>query len=244
MRFFQAAVGAAVSMVVLSSVTLRAVDKPFHDAPSSAKAMKNPFEGQQAAVDAGKTVYARNCLACHGKAGKGTGNVPSLVDGKLTGVSEGEVFWFITKGDTESGMPAWGFLPEEKRWQVVSYVEAMASGKLTTAATSAAPAADTGGGAVKDPAPNPPFTDFRYEKPGVTRKITVANLPQPFATKSSSNGAELVARPETRGRWRRPGSKLSCMRRDWTIRAGCALRRMEMFSWRRARLGGFECFAE
>ena len=196
MRFSQAAVGAAVVMVVLSSVIVQAVDKPFHDAPSSAKAMKNPLEGQQAAVDAGKTLYARNCLACHGKAGKGTGNVPSLVDGKLTGVTEGEVFWFITKGDKDNGMPAWGFLPEEKRWQVVSYVEAMASGKLTTAATSAAPAADAGGVAVKDPAPNPPFTDFRYEKPGVTRKITVADLPQPFATKSSSNGPDLVARPE------------------------------------------------
>ena len=46
---------------------LQAADKPFHDAPASAKAQKNPYEGQAAAVDAGKHVYARNCLACHGK---------------------------------------------------------------------------------------------------------------------------------------------------------------------------------
>ena len=71
------------------------------------------------AVDAGKLLYARNCLACHGKAGKGTGNVPSLVDGKLNGVTQGEVFWFVTKGDKDNGMPAWAFLPEEKRWQIV-----------------------------------------------------------------------------------------------------------------------------
>jgi len=185
----------AVVLSLLSIATVQAADSPFHNAPSSAKAMKNPLEGQQAAIDAGKTVYARNCLACHGKAGKGTGNVPSLVDGKLKGVTEGEVFWFITKGDKDNGMPPWEFLPEEKRWQVVSYVEAMASGKLT-AATSTAPAVDAGGPAVKDPSPNPPFTDFRYEKPGVTRKITVADLPQPYATRSSNNGAELVARPE------------------------------------------------
>jgi mono/diheme cytochrome c family protein len=88
--------------------------------------MKNPYAGQQAATDAGKTVYARNCLACHGKAGQGTGNVPSLVDGKLKGVTEGEMFWFVTKGSKENGMPSWAALPEAKRWQVVSYVDALA----------------------------------------------------------------------------------------------------------------------
>jgi glucose/arabinose dehydrogenase len=189
-------IGLAVVLCLLPVAMVVAADNPFHGAPASAKATKNPLEGQPAAIDAGKTVYARNCLACHGKTGRGTGNVPSLVDGKLTGVTAGEVFWFITKGDKDNGMPAWGFLPEEKRWQVVSYVNAMASGKLTSTTTSAAPAAYAGGEAVKDSAPNPPFTDFRYEKPGVTRRITVADLPQPYATQSANNGAELVARPE------------------------------------------------
>ena len=31
--------------------------------------------------------------------------------------------------------------------------------------------------------------------PGTQRKITVADLPEPFATKSSSNGPDVVARP-------------------------------------------------
>jgi glucose/arabinose dehydrogenase len=178
----------------LSFATLWGIDKKFHDAPDSAKAQKNPFEGQQEAVDAGKPLYARNCLACHGKLGKGTGNVPSLVGGKLNGVAEGEVFWFITKGDTDNGMPSWAFLPEQKRWQIVSYVESLAAGKATGAA-SAAPAAAATGAPLKDPSPQAPFTDFRYESPGTTRKITVSDLPQPFATQSSDNGAEPVARP-------------------------------------------------
>ena len=189
--------GSVVSTVLLSLLSIapvRADDKPFHDAPASAKTQKNPYEGQQAAVDAGKQLYARNCLACHGKTGQGTGNVPSLVDGKLKGVAEGEVFWFVTKGDKDNGMPSWAFLPDEKRWQVVTYVEAMASGKAgSSAKPAAAPEVDTGN--VKDASPTAPFTDFRYEKPGTIRKITVKDLPQPYATDSSDNGAELVARP-------------------------------------------------
>jgi glucose/arabinose dehydrogenase len=40
------------------------------------------------------------------------------------------------------------------------------------------------------------FTDFSKESPGVRRKLTVADLPQPFATTSSDNGPRLVARPK------------------------------------------------
>src|SRR5215467_2731010 len=95
----------AVVVSILPFLMLQAADNPFHGAPSSAKTMKNPLTGQQAAIDAGKTVYTRNCLSCHGKTLKGTGNVPSLIDGKLKGVTSGEIFWFITKGDKPNGMP-------------------------------------------------------------------------------------------------------------------------------------------
>ena len=197
MRLGVRSIASTLFLSLLTVAPLHSADTPFHDAPASAKAQKNPYAGQQAAVDAGKALYARNCLACHGKTLQGTGNVPSLVDGKLKGVTAGEVFWFITKGDKDNGMPSWAFLEEEKRWQVVTYVEAMASGKAAAPATSAAaaPAPEVSGAKLKDPAPSEPFTDFRYEKPGTTRKITVADLPQPFASKSSNNGAELVARP-------------------------------------------------
>jgi glucose/arabinose dehydrogenase len=186
----------AIVVSVLPFVILEAADNPFHGAPASAKATKNPLAGQQAAIDAGKTVYARNCLACHGKTLKGTGNVPSLIDGKLKGVTEGEIFWFVTKGDKDNGMPSWAFMPEEKRWQVVSYLQAVLSGKATVVGSSAAPAAASSKSALKDASPNAPFTDFRYEKPGTVRKISVSDLPKPFATKSAENGADVVSRPE------------------------------------------------
>jgi len=187
----------AVIVSVLPFVILEAADNPFHGAPASAKTTKNPLAGQQAAIDAGKTVYARNCLSCHGKTMKGTGNVPSLIDGKLKGVTEGEIFWFVTKGDKDNGMPSWAFMPEEKRWQVVSYLEAVLSGKATAAGSNAVPAASSSKSEVKDASPSAPFTDFRYEKPGTIRKISVSDLPKPFATQSAENGADVVSRPES-----------------------------------------------
>jgi glucose/arabinose dehydrogenase len=196
MRLSVTRLSLTVIVSVLPFLMLKAADNPFHDAPASAKTTKNPLAGQPAAIDAGKTVYARNCLACHGKTLKGTGNVPSLIDGKLKGVTEGEIFWFITKGDKDNGMPSWAFMPEEKRWQVVSYLEAVLSGKATAAGSSAAPAAASSKSALKDASPNAPFTDFRYEKPGTVRKISVSDLPKPFATKSAENGADVVSRPE------------------------------------------------
>ena len=199
--------GFVVMWLLLPVVMMQAQQNPFKDAPASAKAMKNPVAGQQSAIDAGKTLYARNCLSCHGKTLQGTGNVPSLADGKLKGVTAGEIFWFITKGSPDNGMPPWGFLPEEKRWQIVSYVEAMASGKATGSAASA-PEPASGKGKITAAAPKPPFTDFRYEKPGTVRKITVNDLPQPFATKSAENGAEVVPRPENAWPVTLPGFKV------------------------------------
>ena len=46
------------------------------------------------------------------------------------------------------------------------------------------------------PPPKPPFTDYRYEKPGTFRKITAGDLPAPYATKSAVNGPNMVDRPK------------------------------------------------
>lgn len=52
------------------------------------------------------------------------------------------------------------------------------------------------------------FTDYTKEKPGTFRKLTVADLPQPYATKSAGNGPKVVAQPA--GAWPQalPGFKV------------------------------------
>src|SRR6478735_1910890 len=39
------------------------------------------------------------------------------------------------------------------------------------------------------------FTDYSQQKPGTMRKVTVADLPVPYATQSVDNGPSVVARP-------------------------------------------------
>jgi glucose/arabinose dehydrogenase len=184
-----------LAAIFLAAAMLSAagVDTKFHNAPDSTRTIKNPYEGDAAAAQAGSRLYARNCLSCHGKMGKGTGNVPSLVDGKLDSVAPGEVFWFITRGDKDNGMPSWAQLSAKQRWQLVTFVKSMESSPTPQTASVATP--DTSVSKFKASPPTPPFTDFRYEKPGAVHKITVKDLPPPYATQSAENGPELVARP-------------------------------------------------
>jgi len=184
---------AALTLAWLPASAADQVNTDFHNAPAASKALKNPYTGQ-AAAQAGHDLYALNCRSCHGIAGKGSGNVPSLVDGNLDAVKPGEIFWFITQGDKDSGMPSWAQLPEKQRWQIVTYVKSAlpkesAHGAIATSSQSATTAS------YNALAPKPPFTDFRYEKPGTVRKITVKDLPPPYATESASNRPEVVPRP-------------------------------------------------
>ncbi len=178
--------------VIILVGSVAAATQNFRGAPDSAKQMKNPFEGSPDVVKVGKPLFHQKCARCHGENGEGSGNIPRLKESAIRSATPGEVFWFITKGDVPHEMPSWAGLPKEQRWRIVSYVKAL---NLPKDAAVAAPPADTSTSKLNLPRPTAPFTDFRYEKPGTVRKITVADLPKPYATKSAENGPTLVARP-------------------------------------------------
>ncbi|MHB2008299.1 MAG: PQQ-dependent sugar dehydrogenase [Acidobacteriaceae bacterium] len=186
--FFRSIV--AVSALVTA---LPALAQSFHNAPASSATLKDPYTGQQN-VEAGQPLYRQSCAPCHGANAQGTGNIPSLASGATQAAKPGEIFWFITHGDVANGMPAWASLPAQQRWQIVTYLEFLRSpdaARLTAAGNSETAAT----GAINAPPPTPPFTDFRFEKPGTIRKITVQDLPAPFATQSAGNGPTIVPRP-------------------------------------------------
>jgi glucose/arabinose dehydrogenase/mono/diheme cytochrome c family protein len=165
----------------------------FHNAPASVKAMKNPYQGRQLA--SAESAYRLRCASCHGGNGQGTGNVPALASGRTQSASDGELFWYITKGDVNNGMPSWETLPPQQRWQIVSYLRVLGSSKPGSPPLRALPYEPVAAG-LSAPPPKAPFTDYRFEKPGKVRKITLQDLPAPFATSSAGNAPQIVLRPE------------------------------------------------
>jgi glucose/arabinose dehydrogenase len=189
---------AVIAVASLLPVVL-AQDANFHNAPADAKAAKNPYAGQGAPE--GKNLYNQRCAACHGQTGEGSGNIPSLASGKAHTALDGEIFWYITKGDLPNGMPSWAALPENDRWQIVTFVKSLGAARSYAASPSAGPNSNAKPvvSAESLPEPKPPFTDYRYEAPGKVRKITLNDLPEPYATESAGNSPELAPRPE--GAW-------------------------------------------
>jgi glucose/arabinose dehydrogenase/mono/diheme cytochrome c family protein len=165
----------------------------FHDAPASAKAQRNPYEGRQS--NSGKSIYHSRCAACHGENGDSAGNVPGLATGNTQAASDGELFWYITEGDVNNGMPSWRALPEQDRWQIVNYLRVLGASKPGSPRIPFTPE-DAVAAVVNAPPPKAPFTDYRFEQPGNIRKITLKDLPAPLATSSAGNGPQLVPRPE------------------------------------------------
>jgi glucose/arabinose dehydrogenase len=192
------ALGAAAILSLGAFQGAIAQNADFHNAPASTKTLKNPSGRSPEAATAGAAVYQQKCALCHGNRAQGMANIPALAKGSSQTVTDGELFWFITNGDVPDGMPAWNSLAEKQRWDVVTYLKTINSAKAPKA--EAVPAsADAGGAAnavLNAPLPKAPFLDFRTESPGTIHKITVADLPAPFATKSAQNGPKVVARPE------------------------------------------------
>ena len=129
-----------VGSLIFGSSRVSAQDANFHNAPRSSAQQKNPYVGQEAAIAVGAKLYATNCSACHGTSGQGTGNIPAVSHGATQTASDGEVFWFLTTGSIEKGMPAWGSLSEQKRWQIVAFLKSLKNSSGARNASSGRPA--------------------------------------------------------------------------------------------------------
>lgn len=86
---------------------------------------KNPFEGKQEAIDAGKRTYESLCAGCHGQKGDG-GRGPAVNKGSFKrGNEDGKLFDVIKNGVSGTPMPSLG-LSDDEVWQVVSYLRVLA----------------------------------------------------------------------------------------------------------------------
>ncbi len=95
--------------------------------------------------NAGKVVYERKCLLCHGDKGDGKGPGAERLDPRprdfTSGLyeirttsskipSDADLFDAITRGMPGTSMPSWAILSEKDRWNLVAYVKTFAADRF------------------------------------------------------------------------------------------------------------------
>lgn len=96
--------------------------------PPRAAARRNPLAGKPEAAGGGRKLFLRECVECHGQEGLGLEHKHSA-NFSLPAVqqqSDGSLFWKITNGNPDRGMPSFSKLPELQRWQLVLHLRTLA----------------------------------------------------------------------------------------------------------------------
>jgi mono/diheme cytochrome c family protein len=101
------------------------------DPPAEYANMTNPVDLTVEVLDEGKAIFIRECMVCHGDAGRGHGpyaeglqpSPPDFGDGSYGDYTDADYFWRISEGLPWSAMPAWKLqYTEEDRWKLVHYI--------------------------------------------------------------------------------------------------------------------------
>src|SRR3982751_3808143 len=110
--------------------------------PDNAAETKNPVAVTPESIAKGKELYMErtkgNCVFCHGETGAGNeANLPKLRrkpadlsnKERMTAMTDGELFWKISKGITGIMPAGEKRMTEEERWHVVNYIRTLAKDK-------------------------------------------------------------------------------------------------------------------
>jgi mono/diheme cytochrome c family protein len=107
------------------------------EVPARAAKKKNPFPADEKSIAAGREVYVKECLACHGQKGKGDGSgatglrkrPSNFTTEAFHAQTDGALFFKTTEG--RKPMPAYRkTLTEEERWHVVNYLRTLKEKKV------------------------------------------------------------------------------------------------------------------
>jgi mono/diheme cytochrome c family protein len=129
----------ATSFLLLSSLLLAAAGDGLWmtKVPDKDRGRHNPFEGNTSAQAAGARLFKQNCASCHGDNAGGKDHHPSLLSDRVRGATPGELQWLLTNGSMRNGMPSWSRLPEQQRWQIITFLKSLQPNETRLAASSA-----------------------------------------------------------------------------------------------------------
>ena len=94
-------------------------------APPSAQSLKNPYEGQAEAAAAGRKLFEQHCAQCHGQDARGLERAADLRSPTIQNAPPGSLFWALGNGRVRKGMPSWSQLPDQRIWQIVTYLKTL-----------------------------------------------------------------------------------------------------------------------
>jgi mono/diheme cytochrome c family protein len=97
----------------------------LEQAPPKEANRPNPYQGLENARQAGQKLYHRECSACHRREEQGSEHAPALASPMLRQAPPGAIFWVLRNGSLWHGMPSFSHLPEQRRWQIVTYLKTL-----------------------------------------------------------------------------------------------------------------------
>ena len=130
---------------------------------------RSPVPYTSSTVSSGQRIFADHCAACHGARGRGDGPAansllqrPADLTAPHTGDhTPGDIYWWITNG-LGLAMPPFGdSLTAGERWELISFVRALASAERARTLTDAVQVGGEG----------PVAPDFSFSANGVGRRL-------------------------------------------------------------------------
>jgi mono/diheme cytochrome c family protein len=138
-RRFAISAGALGVLVIVSYALAFTVapNIPTPPVPFTARFAQNPTPDTPETIERGRTLFLANCAICHGPRGLGDGPQAFLLNPRPVNLqlhvpqhAPGEIDYWISEGVAGTGMPAWKeTLSETQRWEIVRFLQALASGR-------------------------------------------------------------------------------------------------------------------
>ena len=119
---WMASLASLLAASFLPAQNLHYQQDPKWRVPPGAADKRNPLADKPDLAAGGKKLFTRNCVECHGPSGQGLKKAANLPLPSVQDQSDGALFWKITNGNPDRGMPSFSAIPELERWQLVLYL--------------------------------------------------------------------------------------------------------------------------